>query len=94
MRMQARANPKTPPKPCPIQPRPHANPEAAIAAADRAEVRNAEIITTHPAAKAVNLARNAILATPPATIAAKEAREAKAAKAANPAAAPCQNPPS
>lgn len=99
-RRQARANPKTPPKPCPTQPRPLANPEAAIAAADRAAAKTAKETTTNPAAitaitanpanpaATANLVKTAKIAAPPAITA------ARAAKAVSRAAARCQNPPS
>lgn len=88
MRRQARVNPQTPPKPCPIRPNRPVNPEAAIAAADHAADKNADKITTNPATKTANRARSASIVAHPTTIV------GKAAKATNLAAARCQNPPS
>ncbi len=82
MRRQARANPQTPPKPCPTPPRRPVNPEAATAAADRAAARNAEETTTNQAAKTANPANNGVQPT------------GIVVKAANPAADRCPNPPS
>ena len=91
-RRTVRAKPKTPTKPCQKPHRHPANRVATTAAADHAEAKNAKETTkTHrPTAKTAAKAARAVKAAK----VARDANPARATKAANPAAAPCPNPPS